>query len=532
MFRVEARDADLSPLGATARDRRATQRYLAALAVIIVVSRLPQLLSPNLLLDGDECIAGLMAKHLVELKEFPTFFYGQRYSLASIEAAAGALGFALFGVGAIPLKLTELALWTAGVSFLFAALSQFVGSRRSFWITTVFVLSPAWAVWSMKARPGYITSFTSTAVLMWLLAYDDRRRSASAWSTVRWLLGGALTSLIYLAQPLWLLGVLPIAIAVLIERRRPLSAVSYFVVIAATMIFLRTTTPVDFRFGNPALIASLPVFVRQIHVNLTGAYYLTWAADVPGPATNVLSFVWYAVLLVLAGLQIYRVVTRRFHALSHLLFLSLCATLVGEWLLLNARDARYLLPMSAPLLMLAGVEFVDLIDRRIVSKNATIAVTAAFVALGSLSMFEFRAFTFLWRNPPNSWSEEKRLQQVIAYLKLKGARHVFSMNGLLESQLIFYSHEDVIARYQKSWDRYPEYVRAVDDALADGKTVAVVGYTSTSGLPGCTDAPTCTGGIEQMVPTPRAIFAVDHKYFVYVGATGDLLRRLQFQLRE
>ena len=58
-------------------DRWAIQYYLVALAAIIVVSRVPQLLSPSLLLDGDQCIAGLMATRLAQLKEFPRVFYRQ-----------------------------------------------------------------------------------------------------------------------------------------------------------------------------------------------------------------------------------------------------------------------------------------------------------------------------------------------------------------------------------------------------------------------------------------------------------------------
>ena len=161
--------------------------YLVALAAISLVSRLPQLLSPNLLVDGDEAVLGLMAKHVAQGKEFPIFFYGQHYGLSSVEAAAGALGFVVFGTGAVPLKLAMLALWTLGVLFLFLAQSRLLGASRSFWITVVFLLNPAWAVWSMKARGGYITSFTATAALLWLLV----RGRGSARRAVRWLVAGA-----------------------------------------------------------------------------------------------------------------------------------------------------------------------------------------------------------------------------------------------------------------------------------------------------------------------------------------------------
>ena len=101
--------------------------YLVALVAVSFASRVPQLRSPNLLLDGDECVLGLMAKHLLESREFPIFFWGQHYGLSTIEALAGALFFRAFGVGAVPLKLAMLTLWTTGVLFLFGAWSAIVG---------------------------------------------------------------------------------------------------------------------------------------------------------------------------------------------------------------------------------------------------------------------------------------------------------------------------------------------------------------------------------------------------------------------
>lgn len=128
------------------RNRRETWIYVSALLAISLISRLPQLLSPNLLLDGDECILGLMAKHIAEGKELPIFFYGQNYGLSIVEAGAGALNFLVFGTGAVPLKLAMLGLWMAGVVGYFLAFSRPLGTSRSFWVTLLFVLLPAWAV--------------------------------------------------------------------------------------------------------------------------------------------------------------------------------------------------------------------------------------------------------------------------------------------------------------------------------------------------------------------------------------------------
>jgi hypothetical protein len=103
------------------------------------------------------------------------------------------------------------------------------------------------------------------------------------------------------------------------------------------------------------------------------------------------------------------------------------------------------------------------------------------------------------------------------------------MNGLLEPQLIFYSGERILARGASPSDRYPVYVHAVDEALARGERVGIVGYTDESGAPGCWDVPICSGDLAHLVPNPEAIFTVDGKYFVYAGADKALLERLKFR---
>ena len=447
-----------------------------------------------------------------------------------MEAGAGALGFVLFGVGALTLKLAMLALWTVGVLFWFLALSRLVGTTRSFWISAVLLLNPVWAVWSMKAGGGYITSFTATAVLLWLLVRDRESETVT-----RWLIAGALTGVIYLAQPLWLPGVLPILLVVLASRRRLSWGAGYLCVTAAAILLVKlaagTSTDVwrPPALGNPDLLGSLSGVARQIYVYLTGSHYLSAAIDPPGPVTNALAVVWCGVLPAAVLIQLYRLFTKQYWLPSHLLFVSVCSTLFAEWALLGARDARYLLPLGALLVTLAGVELVDLVDRRLLPKRAAVFLTVVMLLLGSLSMREFSEFNYLWKNPPNRWTEARRLQQVFGYLKVSDVSRVFSMNGMLDSQLVFYSDEKVLSRWTHPLARYPAYVKEVDRALANGERVAVVGYTHTSGAPGCWDIPICTGGIEGMVANPESIFTVDGKYFVYVGADRELLKKLGFR---
>lgn len=64
---------------------RIINKQILVIILLCFASRLPQILSSNLFLDGDECIVGLMAKHLFEGIEFPLYFYGQFYGFSLLE---------------------------------------------------------------------------------------------------------------------------------------------------------------------------------------------------------------------------------------------------------------------------------------------------------------------------------------------------------------------------------------------------------------------------------------------------------------
>lgn len=493
---------------------------VAALAGIGLGARLPQLLSRNLLLEGDECILGLMATHVAAGREFPLFFYGQRYGLAVVEAPVAALSFLIFGAGAVPLKIAMLAVWLLGIAFYFLAFSRPLGPTRSFWVTLLLVLMPAWGATSMKAWSGYITAFSTTGVVLYLITRNHNRRPAP------WLFAGAATGAIYFAHPLWLPGLVPIVLFYLASSRRLafwLSFASGAVGAAAAIIAVKwlwlASAPVTWTgppAGNPHLLASLPQLVTQMYVNLTGSYYFG-SAKYAGPVTASVACLWLAVLVLAVALQLYRVLTRNYLLWSHLLFASLGMTLLANWILLEWRDARYVLAVNAPLVFMAGIEFFDFAQRYRWPIRRCIAVILCVACLEAASMAEFaRRSDMWWTNPPNSPSEAATLRKVIGVMRSRGVSHAFSMNALLQWTITFYSGETVIARWKADWDRYPRYIREVDDALNRGERVAIVGYVG------------YTNGLEQRVSDPQTIITVDGKYFVYLGPDRTLLRQLGF----
>ena len=500
-----------------------TWLYLTVLAIVTVVSRLPQLLSRNLLLEGDECILGLMGMHLAQGREFPIFFYGQKYGLSIVEAPAAALSFIISSPGAVPLKMAILAIWIAGIAFYFLAFARVLGTARSFWITLLLVLMPAWAAAAMKAWSGYVTAFSATGATLYLLTRNDATRA-------RWLIPGGLSAIIYFAQPLWLPSLLPIVLYFLWSNERRWSSSLSFLggIIGVILLVLVTRTfstvgVVETWFGPPLgnrhPLLSTPAVLEQAYLNLTGSYYFGTVVHA-GRFTTAMAWMWMGILGAAVLSQVYRVLTRKYLLWSHLLFASVISTLAANWVLLEWRDPRYVLALNAPLVFMAGVEFFDLTDRHRVSPRHWKAAIAIVLALQAASMTEFANYTYMWwTNARDSPSETRTLQRVIGHLRSRGVTHAFAMNALLQWTITFYSRESVITRWKGDRDRYPLYIAKIDRAVDRGEAVAIVGYVG------------YTYGLERMVPNPEAIVNIDGKYFVYVGAEKDLLRRAGFEFR-
>jgi hypothetical protein len=481
--------------------RSRTGIAIAAIAAIAAVARLPQLLSPSLLAEGDECLVGLMGLHVARGHDFPLFFYGQKYGLAVVEASAAAAGFALFGPGAVTLKAAILVVWIAGAALYFHAFARVLGTARSFLLTLLVVLMPAWAATSMKAWSGYVTAFAATGLVIDLAVRAGRGRA------VPWLAAGAATALVYVAQPLWLPGLVPIVLYQLACSRSARTWTAYVAAAAVPIAVFTTVTRVMLgsapevwfgpTIGNPHPFASWPSLVRQIYVTLTGSFYFAYAVP-PGRVTSLVALLWFVLLCATLGRQVWRLLTGRHLAWSYVLAASVACTAGSNWLLLEERDARYMMAMNVPLVFLAGVELFALADRFQVSARRCAAAIVLLAIVQAAAMREFRDYTFMWWvNTPHRPAEAKTLATVIGYLQSRGVTRVYSENALLQWTIAFYSHETVLARWKGARDRYPPYIAAVDRALEAGRPVAIVGYTG------------YTYGLDTLVPDSRDIVDFD-----------------------
>lgn len=142
--------------------------FVGVLIATAALIRLDFLYASEFRIDADEAIVGLMARHALQGKPMPTFYYGQHY-MGSIEPLLVAAAFSIAGVSAQALKSIPLIaslLLIPAVYGLAAALSDRWTARCASLLTA---LAPATlVVWSAKARGGFIELVLLGTLALWL----------------------------------------------------------------------------------------------------------------------------------------------------------------------------------------------------------------------------------------------------------------------------------------------------------------------------------------------------------------------------
>ncbi len=146
------------------------QMVLAIAASMVLLRALPYLLFEQLAFDSDQAINGLMAKHLIEGRAFPLFFYGQNYMLA-VEAWAAAPFFLIGGATVTSLRLSILA-WNIAFVWLVIEALRRDGAINPWWAlvpASLLALAPPSVATQLMAAQGGIAEPFVWIVALWLL---------------------------------------------------------------------------------------------------------------------------------------------------------------------------------------------------------------------------------------------------------------------------------------------------------------------------------------------------------------------------
>jgi hypothetical protein len=122
------------------------------------------------LFDSDQAIVGLMAKHLIEGRAFPLFFYGQTY-LLGVEAWVASLFFLIGGPTVATLHVSQMVWSLAAATLLIICLVRWGGLRpfQALAVSVFFTIAPPFtSVLLIEANGCNIEPFFYIP-LLWLL---------------------------------------------------------------------------------------------------------------------------------------------------------------------------------------------------------------------------------------------------------------------------------------------------------------------------------------------------------------------------
>ena len=441
---------------------------------VAIISRLPQLLSPDFMLDGDECIMGIMAKHFVEGKTVPFFFYGQNYGFAFIEVLAISAGYLLFGMSDYVVKLSVFAMWIAGVMFFYKTLLYISNNNKlaALGFTLLFILAPAWAVWSMKARGGYITAFLFSNIVLYISLRNQHRNNKWVWIGT-----GIACAIIFFSQPLWLAGLLPFLVLGIWKNGTIRNVVLYLCGIAGmtALIFMMKAGVSSYWQPNviPGIVYPFKVVCRFTYYNFTGFYYLQNAMDAP-PAINLFVYLFSACLCValVAGICVIIAKARK----ANMQLVAAVLSVIGAFayfFIIDITSPRYALPLTGYAIILL---FIVWQHAKGSAKPVVNSLLVVLLLSGGGALYSFKDYKFE--------ISKALIQDAITKIEERGISHLYATDPLLYWNFVFYSKEKIIGRHRGSIDRYIPYITETDSMYftAPYKTALLTRHSVIEGI--------------------------------------------------
>lgn len=448
------------------------------LVLLMLASRIPLVTGDYFKADGDEAIVGLMAKEIVDHGDFKVYFWGQQYGFVTFETSAAAIAFKLFGVNAYALKITMLLLWIVGALFLYFAIKRVSGPEVAMTFALTLAACPAWGLWSMKARGGYITAWLFSGITAWCLGKIYHHPGKKL--IIYWIATGISIAIIYFAQKLWLFSLAPFIVFVFVKRRNIISLLVFAVSVLGTtwlISFFARHENLNFWLYDDNyqtnILNKIPWIIPRFFRHFSGSYYLG-KEYFAGVFNSAGATIWMCIFFTLSLLQLYRLVARKFYVLSHLSYIAIWLGAVsiftadGYWF-----NYRYLLPVDAPLLLCFASESCYWAGK-FKWKKIPVSLFTLFLAVNFAGLYQLRNISteFIFDKPTLSFNES--MKQAISYCLDRHIYYTFATDPFVFWETDFYSNKKVLSRYINGSDRKPDYVKPVTVAFHSGKPTAIL----------------------------------------------------------
>ena len=144
-------------------------RYALPLTLLLAfVVRVALIVRAPGVLDGDEALVGIQAESIAAgaAHPLPVYFYGQHY-MGALEAYLAAGVFRLAGPSVVALRMVPLLFALLLVLLTYELARRVVGRQAALVAAILTALAPLYpAVWSLKARGGYIETLVFGSALL------------------------------------------------------------------------------------------------------------------------------------------------------------------------------------------------------------------------------------------------------------------------------------------------------------------------------------------------------------------------------
>src|SRR5438105_1491049 len=155
------------------------RRHLPFLLILIgtAILRVAILFVSQTHVTSDEAIIGLMAKHILEGRYSPFYFYGISYNASCAwEAYLAVIPFAIAGVGVVALKVPTVLLSLACLALFYMMTTRLYSIRVATWASLIFALWPGLLKWHFQPR-GYAFYFLFIPALIIFFLIIEKENS-------------------------------------------------------------------------------------------------------------------------------------------------------------------------------------------------------------------------------------------------------------------------------------------------------------------------------------------------------------------
>jgi 4-amino-4-deoxy-L-arabinose transferase-like glycosyltransferase len=158
------------------------RRHLPFLLILVgtAIVRFVILFVSQTHVTSDEAIIGLMAKHILEGRAFPFYFYGISYNASCAwEAYLAVVPFAIAGVGVVALKIPTVLLSLTCLILFYMMTARLYSIRVATLASLIFALWPGLLKWQFQPRGyAFYFLFIPALIILFLIIEKENIRRA------------------------------------------------------------------------------------------------------------------------------------------------------------------------------------------------------------------------------------------------------------------------------------------------------------------------------------------------------------------